>query len=171
MMSRAARSSPLEGEGRACGAASASPMREGEGAVQNRARWRHMRETPGTPSPGRLRRLDLSLKGRGGASIAAVALFSSVALTPAVAQQKGDRAFGEYLASECVTCHQPSGQFSGIPPIVGWPDESFVAVMNEYRHKKRENPVMQTIAARLSDEEIAALAAYFGSLTLKPKAP
>jgi cytochrome c553 len=30
---------------------------------------------------------------------------------------------------------------------------------------------MQTIAARLSDEEIAALAAYFGSLTLKPKAP
>jgi cytochrome c553 len=89
----------------------------------------------------------------------------------ASAQPTGDRAFGEYLAAECVTCHQLSGQFAGIPPIVGWPDESFVAIMNEYRRKQRDNPVMQTIAARLSDEEIAALAAYFGSLTLRPKAP
>ena len=104
-------------------------------------------------------------------AIIAALVVVGTASDPIFAQQKGDRAFGEYLASECVTCHQPSGQFSGIPPIVGWPDESFVAVMNEYRHKKRENPVMQTIAARLSDEEIAALAAYFGSLTLKPKAP
>ena len=32
--------------------------------------------------------------------------------------------------------------------------------MNGYRLRLRPNPVMQTIAARLSDEEIAALAAY-----------
>ena len=82
----------------------------------------------------------------------------------AIAQPKGDRAFGEYLASECVACHQRTGQYAGIPPIVGWPHESFVEVMNEYRHKKRPNQVMQTIAARLSDEEVAALAAYFASL-------
>src|SRR5512134_2986027 len=82
----------------------------------------------------------------------------------ALAQPKGDRAFGEYLASECVACHQRTGQYAGIPPIVGWPHEVFVEVMNEYRHKKRQNPVMQTIAARLSDEEVAALAAYFASL-------
>src|SRR5687768_10516298 len=69
----------------------------------------------------------------------------------------GDRAFGEYLSSECVTCHQLSGRFSGIPPIVGWPEETFVAVMNEYRLKARPNPVMQTIAGRLSGEETAAL--------------
>lgn len=81
---------------------------------------------------------------------------------------KGDRAFGEYLSSECVTCHQVSGRHDGIPPIVGWPEESFVAIMNEYRHKKRSNAVMQTIAARLSDEELAALAAYFGGLTPMP---
>jgi len=34
-------------------------------------------------------------------------------------------------------------------------------VMNAYKDKQRENPVMQTIAARLAVEEIAALAAYF----------
>ena len=31
----------------------------------------------------------------------------------------GDRELGEYLSSECVTCHQLSGQFDGIPSIVG----------------------------------------------------
>lgn len=77
---------------------------------------------------------------------------------------KGDRALGEYLSSECVTCHQMSGQFKGIPPIVGWPEANFIEIMKEYQHKKRPNPVMQMIAARLSEEEIASLALYFGSL-------
>jgi cytochrome c553 len=79
----------------------------------------------------------------------------------------GDRALGEYLSSECVTCHQLSGRYQGIPPIIGWPEQSFVEIMDEYRSKRRSNPVMQTIAAKFSGEEIAALAAYFGSL--KPR--
>ena len=83
---------------------------------------------------------------------------------PALGQGKGDRAFGQYLSAECVTCHQVSGRFDGIPSIVGRPDDSFVEIMNEYRAKKRTNPVMQNVAGKLSDEEVAALAAYFGSL-------
>ena len=63
-----------------------------------------------------------------------------------------------------MTCHQRSGQHQGIPPIVGWPENSFVEIMDEYRSKRRNNPVMQTIAGKFSGEEIAALAAYFGSL-------
>ena len=80
----------------------------------------------------------------------------------------GDKAFGQYLSSECVTCHQASGRFDGIPSIVGWPEASFVEIMKLYRSKERPNPVMQTIAGKLTEEEIAALAAYFGSL--KPAA-
>ena len=76
----------------------------------------------------------------------------------------GDRALGEYLSSECVTCHQITGQHQGIPPIVGWPEASFVEIMNEYRTKQRNNPVMQTISNKFSNEEIAALASYFGSV-------
>ena len=79
----------------------------------------------------------------------------------------GDRALGEFLSSECVTCHQLSGRNQGIPPIVGWPDASFIEIMNEYREKRRDNPVMRTIAAKLSNDELAALAAYFGSLKQK----
>jgi cytochrome c len=85
-----------------------------------------------------------------------------------LAQIKGDRDFGEYLSNQCVTCHQASGQFKGIPSIVGWPEESFVSIMNEYRHKRRSNVTMQTIAGGLSDDEVSALAAYFGSVALRP---
>lgn len=63
-----------------------------------------------------------------------------------------------------MTCHQASGQQSaGVPAIVGWPDDQFVAVMLAYRAKERPNEIMQTLAARLSREEIEALAAYFGA--------
>ena len=75
-----------------------------------------------------------------------------------------DAAFGEYLSGECMACHRKDGQEKGIPAIVGWPAEQFVAVMHDYKSKHRSNPTMQTIAGRLSDEEIAALAAYWGSL-------
>lgn len=96
-------------------------------------------------------------------SVAAVILAVLVFL-PSSVTAAGDRALGEYLSAECVTCHQLSGQYQGIPPIIGWPETSFVEIMDEYRSKKRSNPVMQTIAGKLSAEEVAALAAYFGSL-------
>lgn len=98
---------------------------------------------------------------------AAVAFAMPLTTFPVLGEQvKGDKVLGEYLSSECVTCHQASGQFKGIPPIVGWPEANFIEVMKEYQHKKRSNPVMQMIAGRLSEEEIASLALYFGSLKL-----
>jgi cytochrome c553 len=92
---------------------------------------------------------------------------ATLALSAGSAATAGDRALGEYLSSECVTCHQLTGKYEGIPPIVGWPEDTFVEIMDEYRNKKRHNPVMQTIAGRFSKEEIAALAAFFGSVKSK----
>ena len=51
------------------------------------------------------------------------------------------------------------------------PEASFVEIMNEYKSKKRNHAVMQTIAGRLSQDEIAALAAYFGSVKPAPTKP
>ncbi len=76
----------------------------------------------------------------------------------------GDPAYGEYLSSECVTCHQASGEDKGIPSITNWPARRFVTVMHAYRSKYRENPVMRSVAASLTDEEIASLAVYFETL-------
>ena len=90
----------------------------------------------------------------------------TLAAAPAyAASPKGDAAFGEYLGGECVTCHQKSGKVvGGVPAIIGWPEDQFVAVMDAYRQKDRENEVMRTIAGKFKDDELAALAAYFGSL-------
>jgi cytochrome c553 len=87
------------------------------------------------------------------------------ALVAAEARAAGDRELGQYLSSECVTCHQLSGKATGgVPPIVAWPEDQFIAVLHAYKTRERDNAAMQAIAARLSEEDIAALAAYFGSL-------
>lgn len=73
-------------------------------------------------------------------------------------------AYGEYLSGQCVTCHQASGADKGIPSIIGWDVASFVRVMESYRNRERENPVMQSIARSLTDEDILALASYFATV-------
>ncbi len=85
-------------------------------------------------------------------------------LDPAILALKGDSEYGEYLSSECTTCHQTSGQDQGVPSIVAWPDDDFVIAMHAYKKKVRVHPVMQMVAGRLSDDEIASLAVYFGGL-------
>ena len=85
-------------------------------------------------------------------------------LPPEVLSLVGDPDYGEYLSSECTTCHQTDGNTDGIPAIIQWPAEDFVIAMHAYKQKARPHPVMQMMAGRLSDEEIAALAAYFETL-------
>lgn len=88
----------------------------------------------------------------------------SVEVPQAVLDMTGDTAWGEYLASECVTCHRIDGTDAGIPKITGWPRKPFLTAMFEYRLRARDNAAMQMVAERLSDEELAALAAYFETL-------
>ncbi len=85
-------------------------------------------------------------------------------LDPAILALKGDPEYGAYLSGECTTCHQAAGSDEGIPSITLWPEDQFVVAMHAYKTKKRNHPVMQMIAGRLGDEEIAALAAYFKDL-------
>ncbi|MEW9918975.1 c-type cytochrome [Marimonas sp. MJW-29] len=85
-------------------------------------------------------------------------------LDPAILALVGDPEYGEYLSGECTTCHQASGGDAGIPSITLWPEEDFVVAMHAYKNKQRNHPVMQMVAGRLGDEEIAALAAYFAKL-------
>ncbi|MBS0125345.1 c-type cytochrome [Thetidibacter halocola] len=89
---------------------------------------------------------------------------SEVDLPPEILAIVGDREYGEYLASECLTCHKRDGADDGIPSIVNWVEEDFVIAMHAYKRQIRPHPVMQMMAGRLSDEEIAALATYFATI-------
>lgn len=75
-----------------------------------------------------------------------------------------DSGYGEYLSGECVGCHKLQGQAQGIPSITGWDPDVFATVMQAYKNKELENPVMRLIAGRLEDDQIASLAVYFASL-------
>ena len=95
---------------------------------------------------------------------APTAIRPEVELAPEVLAIVGDVEYGEYLSQECTTCHQRSGSNEGIPGIVGWPEEDFVVAMHAYKEKLRPHAVMQSVSARLGEEEIASLAAYFAAL-------
>ncbi|MFT5650765.1 MAG: cytochrome c [Yoonia sp.] len=83
------------------------------------------------------------------------------AVAPEILAIIGDPAYGEYLSGECTSCHRASVDASGIPSIIGWPAEDFVTALHAYKDGVRAHSAMQMMAGRLSNEEIAALAAYF----------
>jgi len=86
------------------------------------------------------------------------------AVAPEILAIPGDVPYGEYLSSECTSCHQASGEASGIPSITGWAQADFVTAMHAYKEGARDHNVMQMMAGRLANDEIAALAAYFETL-------
>ena len=79
-----------------------------------------------------------------------------------------DIELGRYLSSECMTCHGTAKADSTIPNIFGLSEMHIAEVIRAYRAKALPNPVMQSIASRLNDEDIAALALYFATAK-KPK--
>ena len=71
-----------------------------------------------------------------------------------------DLAYGEYLASECITCHGANAD-GAIPALQTLRDEELIAALKAYREGTRTNPVMQSVARSLDDAAIEALAAFF----------
>ncbi len=87
-----------------------------------------------------------------------------IVLPPEILALQGDPAYGQYLSSECTGCHRADGVDDGIPSITNWPAEDFVLAMHAYKEQHRPHPVMQMMAGRLTNEEIAALAAYYQTI-------
>lgn len=91
-----------------------------------------------------------------------------LAVTGMVAGHAADVELGRYLSSECMTCHGAAQAHGTIPDIFGMAETTFGEVVKAYRDRRMPNAVMQNVASRLNDEEIAALAAYFATAN-KPK--
>lgn len=89
-----------------------------------------------------------------------VSVFVFAAAVPSAAS---DRELGRYLSSECTGCHSSAQSGGAIPNIYGRAETTFADLVKAYRDKRLNNVVMQNVAARLNDEDIAALAAYFAN--------
>ncbi|HRD77310.1 MAG TPA: hypothetical protein PK264_15485 [Hyphomicrobiaceae bacterium] len=96
-----------------------------------------------------------------------VLITSAVAVilsAPSARSDPGLMALGEHLAQECTSCHRKDGSEKGIPPIVGWKVPEFVTTMRFYKTGERTNPAMVSVAKSLDDDQLTALAMYWGSL-------
>jgi cytochrome c len=75
------------------------------------------------------------------------------------------QSYGRHLAQECTGCHRIDGIDNGIPSIIGWDGDKFIATLTFYQDGHRTNPVMVSVAKSLDGEQVKALAAYYGSLS------
>jgi cytochrome c len=78
---------------------------------------------------------------------------------------KPDLELGAYLANECQACHRftsTAGE-GGIPDLSHVTSETLIEVLHAYRDKRLNNPVMQSVASRLNDDDISAIAAYLAT--------
>ena len=81
------------------------------------------------------------------------------------AQAAGDAAAGKAKSVSCAGCHGANGQ--GVPPnpaLAGKAEAAFTQAMQDYKSGKRTNAMMKAMAAPLTDQDIASLAAYYASL-------
>lgn len=83
------------------------------------------------------------------------------------AQGSADAARGK--VSMCVGCHEIPGYKSSfptvysVPMIAGQSSKYIEAALTAYRKGERSHPTMRAIAGSLSDQDIADIAAYYGT--------
>ena len=88
-----------------------------------------------------------------------------LAMLPATAAAKGNPAAGKSKSVTCQACHGLDGKaITPEYPNLGGQHESYlVKALRDYRDGRRTNPVMGPMAAGLSDQDIADLAAWYAS--------
>ena len=107
-------------------------------------------------------------------SFALTLLISSTLCSAAMAQ---DAAAGEKKAQLCIGCHGIAGyqasfpEIHKVPMIAGQNAGYIVAALTAYRKGERMHPTMKGIAAPLSDQDMADLAAFYAGQTQGHAAP
>ncbi|GAB5381387.1 MAG: hypothetical protein Alis3KO_34940 [Aliiglaciecola sp.] len=78
----------------------------------------------------------------------------------------GDAAKGKGLSATCVACHGANGisMIPMYPNLAGQKEQYLVLQLKAFRDGDRKNMVMAPMAANLSDDDIAHLAAYYAGL-------
>ena len=97
----------------------------------------------------------------------ALLALAGVAQISAAADIKGDAKAAENKVATCIGCHGIPGYKASFPevyrvPVLGGQSEKYVAsALSAYKKGERNHPTMRGIAAGLSDQDIADLAAYY----------
>ncbi len=100
-----------------------------------------------------------------------------VALSAQAQELKGDPAAGAKINATCIGCHSIPGyqasfpEVHKVPMISGQNAKYIVAALNAYKKGERKHPTMHAVAASLSEQDIADLAAYYATHGIPTPAP
>lgn len=89
------------------------------------------------------------------------------------AQAAGDAAAGKKKAGMCAVCHGLDGiaKLPDAPNLAGQKEIYLVRSLTAYKTGERKNEQMSVVAASLSEEDIANLAAYYASIKITVEKP
>ena len=95
-----------------------------------------------------------------------IAVFSLVMGVNATAVA-GDAAAGEGKAAMCAACHMPDGNsvVDQFPKLAGQGEGYIVKQLSEFKSMKRKDDTMFGMAAALTEEDMADIAAYYSAKT------
>ena len=106
-------------------------------------------------------------------AVAATLAFAGVAQADEV---KGNAAAGNAKVWLCVGCHSIPDYRADYPlvykvPMLGGQNGAYIATaLSEYKKGERKHPTMRAIAASLSDQDMADIAAYYAAQNAETKA-
>ncbi len=96
----------------------------------------------------------------------------SLSSAGSMAYAEGDAAAGEAKAAACASCHGADGNSANPdwPKLAGQHPLYLVKQLQEFKSGVRSNPMMSPMAAPLSEQDMADLAAYFAAQDPQPGA-
>jgi len=81
------------------------------------------------------------------------------------AASAGDVAAGEKMAAKCSGCHGKNGEGKkNNPALAGMDAAAHVKALQDYKSGTRKDKSMERAVAKLSDQDMADIAAYYASL-------
>jgi cytochrome c553 len=95
-----------------------------------------------------------------------VTLTLAAMIAASVPARAGAAAAGRKLAVQCQACHGLDGKakIPEAPNLAGQTEPYLMKALGDYRSGARQNEMMALVAPKLSDQDIADLAAYYASL-------
>jgi len=97
-------------------------------------------------------------------------LVAGLTIAPRGVAAAADEASIPAVAQPCLACHGAK-PLPGAPTIAGQTSNFIQWQLVFFRSGQRKNPIMQALAAQLSDNDIRALGAYFAALPAPAPAP
>lgn len=101
------------------------------------------------------------------AAVSTVTLTSLAQTPPAPQSPQGDAKAGQTKNAMCIGCHGIKGyqasfpEVHKVPMISGQSDGYIAAALHAYKKGERKHPTMRSIAATLTEQDMADLAAYY----------